>query len=438
MLRLQSRLTKLGGVSFENFESILGVRDGLDAENWFIFVGESHQGPFSLDEMLRKYDLGLIDASSLVWRVGMSQWQTVANTPELQKWDTTQESKQIIVPRHYLGANALQKYRAKGVRNLAVSRKIVLSRNQLIMVVAGLVLLAFVFWVNGAVRKIPESVHLSTADRRLLNSVLQLPVRSSKAETASALVMEAPGVPRFFIASNAVDGERYEVVLAGVPETLVGRVRYFKSVELRLADGWAETPAFLQEDGRPLVPGEYKLYVRSLRNARALDGRKQFEASLPWDKNPPKTFFLGALRDANYQQRLNEYRKNLISTSKAELQELSEYLNTILSLWDKRVQGSAIDETSISMIRQMNDVFASWTEDSVERDFQFDEFYRDVKAGGKTLYEIVVSRGPDERDAQELHTRLLGVRDKVKKMTEDLESGGAGTRSIKLQSKQLR
>jgi hypothetical protein len=49
--------------------------DQFEEKKWFVFLGDHHEGPFSMAEMLSKVEQRVITSSSYVWAEGMTDWK---------------------------------------------------------------------------------------------------------------------------------------------------------------------------------------------------------------------------------------------------------------------------------------------------------------------------------------------------------------------------
>lgn len=48
---------------------------------WYVFYSDTQMGPFSVEEVKRAVDVGTIGPQSMVWKDGMSDWQSMAEVP---------------------------------------------------------------------------------------------------------------------------------------------------------------------------------------------------------------------------------------------------------------------------------------------------------------------------------------------------------------------
>jgi hypothetical protein len=57
--------------------------DAAEDKKWFIYVGDHHEGPFSLNDLRGKMSQGVISTSSYVWAEGMPDWQLLTEIHQL-------------------------------------------------------------------------------------------------------------------------------------------------------------------------------------------------------------------------------------------------------------------------------------------------------------------------------------------------------------------
>lgn len=56
--------------------------DGFTEKKWFVYIGDQHQGPFSLSEIQGKMGQGEVKTDSFVWADGMPDWKAMTDVPE--------------------------------------------------------------------------------------------------------------------------------------------------------------------------------------------------------------------------------------------------------------------------------------------------------------------------------------------------------------------
>lgn len=64
---------------------------------WFVFKGTHHLGPFSVEEMSAFYSSGEINVQTLIWKEGNENWEPLSKTPDFQ-FLFKQEKKEIALP----------------------------------------------------------------------------------------------------------------------------------------------------------------------------------------------------------------------------------------------------------------------------------------------------------------------------------------------------
>jgi hypothetical protein len=57
--------------------------DSAEEKKWFIYVGDHHEGPFSLNDLRGKMSQGIISDKSYTWAEGMADWQVITEVQPL-------------------------------------------------------------------------------------------------------------------------------------------------------------------------------------------------------------------------------------------------------------------------------------------------------------------------------------------------------------------
>jgi hypothetical protein len=58
--------------------------DGFNEKKWFVYLGDHHEGPFSLAEMQGKMNAGAVTSTHYVWCEGMGDWLPMTNVPQFE------------------------------------------------------------------------------------------------------------------------------------------------------------------------------------------------------------------------------------------------------------------------------------------------------------------------------------------------------------------
>lgn len=77
------------------------LMEGFTEKKWFVYLGDHHEGPFSLDEIQGKLSNGQVSTTQYVWCDGMSDWKLMT---EVDAFETIRNA--IPVPPPTLGAGA--------------------------------------------------------------------------------------------------------------------------------------------------------------------------------------------------------------------------------------------------------------------------------------------------------------------------------------------
>lgn len=79
----------------------LHAMDGLTEKKWFVYLGDHHEGPFSIDELQGKLTAGQVSTTQYVWCDGMTDWKLMSEVDVFEKLRAA-----IPVPPPTLGAGA--------------------------------------------------------------------------------------------------------------------------------------------------------------------------------------------------------------------------------------------------------------------------------------------------------------------------------------------
>jgi hypothetical protein len=56
--------------------------DGFTEKKWFVYIGDKHEGPFSLEEIQGQMTQGRVSTESYVWADGMADWKAMPEVPD--------------------------------------------------------------------------------------------------------------------------------------------------------------------------------------------------------------------------------------------------------------------------------------------------------------------------------------------------------------------
>src|SRR3954467_9410853 len=63
--------------------------DGFTDKKWFVYIGDHHEGPFSLEDIQGKMAQGQVTRNSYVWAEGMADWKAMIEMSEFGSLTTS-------------------------------------------------------------------------------------------------------------------------------------------------------------------------------------------------------------------------------------------------------------------------------------------------------------------------------------------------------------
>jgi hypothetical protein len=348
-------------------------------KKWFVYVGDHHEGPFSVPEMAARQESGSVTPESYVWCEGMADWLMLSQVNELER--DLKDFKAAVRP-------AATKLETKPAAKPAAGRsaepevveasapapkaKLKSKKNIPLILTATLLVLVFGSFLGLAAlsRSASEEVHASLRPflARLvqtipaLSSAFQLVptlsdikedeffeleaarggLVSDGARIALALSQQDPNRPFFYVATNLPHGTRFEIHLVGQSETLLNRLQFNTQGTLSTTQGFGKSEVFLAEGGQPLPKGRYLAYLVEASDQEAaikeklasIEGTKaptKLPASIPATAKfvVSKSLFIGGERDETYLSRLKAFHEKIRTNAEKELQELKQYAQTL-------------------------------------------------------------------------------------------------------------
>jgi hypothetical protein len=310
---------------------------GDSSKKWFVLVDDRYRGPYSQSQILSAIEQGGLAGANLVWKEGMIDWEILAKVAEFKEsgpiveadvqmsqsalsfLDHLEPAEDEIKAQRYSSPSEAPapNFEAQTPPPLAFNSEFWTPENQTqtpkwkelrfklaALLAATLILVSALWQFNRS--GFPVLKDLNAREARELSAIAKDDISVGD----SAGVALAPAnlrEPQFYIASNAEDGTLLEASLVGVRDTMVDSFYYRSSITLKVKNNFAKTPAFVQVDGKPLAAGEYTLTV-------AKGGAPLVQ----------KTFFLGGIKDRDYQDRLQLYLGKLRMQAEGELSEVRQ------------------------------------------------------------------------------------------------------------------
>lgn len=416
-------------------------------KKWFVYVGDHHEGPFSIPEMVARKESGAVTPDSYVWCEGMADWLMLSQVSELEQGlrEYTEASRPVSAPVETRETGSVRVASApapKAVRKKSGKTPLILTVTLLLFVLGGFGALI------GISHSSNEELHASI--RPLLSRLVQgvpalgslfqliptLPdvkedeffeLQTAKtgalaggARLALALSNQDANRPFFYISTNLPHGTKFEIHLVGQTETLLNRLQFSTQGTLSTSQGFGKSEVFLAEGGQPVPKGRYMAYVvessdqdasikEQLSVVEALKTQVKMPSSIPATAKfvVAKSVFLGGERDETYLTRLKAFHEKIRATSEKELQELVQYSNTL----DTQFQNLTTDfqrlftakkatasmrnswkknlELWTRISTQLDGSIQTWSPETLKNEFFYGKVYELVKTAFQSLKTLV-------------------------------------------------
>ena len=257
--------------------------------------------------------------------------------------------------------------------------------------------------------------------------------------------------PSIYLASALPNGAKFDLILVGVPETLLSQTSLVIKASTELQNRLASVLSLRQPDGRPLTPGEYRLYVTESEASSQLQSVASVISNLP-DASVPfpaeseiqgtrklflqKTYFLGGEKDDTYSKRLKDFHDRLRARSQEELtevgtllQKLSAQLSATADEHKKLFGGKPIKnadkrwnefhEKWTGIQTQLEQGFSGWAEAISRKEFYHWGLYQLIRSASEKISQLhvqqhsgVLIRPSDLQEFQkQLAEKLKGAQD---------------------------
>jgi hypothetical protein len=348
--------------------------DAINEKKWFVYLGDRHEGPYSLEEIEGKMDGGQVSSATYVWAEGMPDWKSMkevsdfgsllargaaprSSAPaESEESDTgsvllhpaesgaptpTAAAADDGSPNLVEGAEAPRKSRRGRIffalllvvvagslvvlrqsgrldrlRGHPLIRSLLASAGDAIRP-ATLQLTDRAPWLAPLFSPLPELKDVVAPEYGELQEAARAPAESP----VFALALATSDIlnPAFYVAARVEDGKRLRVRVTGVPDTLLNHVSFENEAPVTIDKRWGKSEPVRFPDGKPLPRGEY--WVSVLDSGPAGSGEQKLLVK--------KQYFLGGPKDATYSERLEEYHSKLKAKAQAELVELKQFVSTL-------------------------------------------------------------------------------------------------------------
>ena len=296
---------------------------------WFVYVGDHHEGPFSVSDIGQKIGAGIVAREAYVWKEGMGDWKPMAEVSDFQSilaapaptfsaagssgtFDGTGGESNSLTssiapdasgPRVTLGAkktsSTVTALPSAGMADTApvqggTKKKKKISVGVIVFGIFAAFLLALLQgWLDpilqnpamksqvssiqiGLVNKFPalggilpsisRPDDIDDADFEVLKEAASGPVETVGAKMAVALSKADIIAPQFFVASNLPDGTLIEIKVIGIGETLLNTTEFMATAQATIQKRLGKSEAIRAPDGKAIPRGSYQIYAYEAAN----------------------------------------------------------------------------------------------------------------------------------------------------------------------------
>jgi hypothetical protein len=413
-------------------------------KKWFVYVGDHHEGPFSIPEMAARQDSGEVTSDSYVWCEGMADWLMLSQVNELEQGlrEFKEASQPAATPVSSRKESVATAPAPKSVQKKNKRLPLILTAIFLVLVIGGLASLV------GISRSSNEELHASI--RPLLSRLVQnVPALGSLfqliptlpdvkedeffelqaantgalregARVAIALSTQDANRPFFYVSTNLPHGIKFEIQMVGQADTLLNRLQFSTQGTLATSQGFGKSEVFLAEGGQLIPKGRYMVYLmeaseqdasmkEQLAQVEAIKFQGKLPASIPSTAKfvVAKSLFLGGERDETYLTRLKAFHDKIRANSEKELQELKQYsqtldfqFNTLTTDFQRLFSTKKATATLrnswkknlglwTQISTQLDQSIQTWSPETLKNEFFYGKVYELVKSAFQSLKSLI-------------------------------------------------
>ncbi len=404
-------------------------------KKWYVLLEEEHEGPFSFFEIESKLDAEILREDDYVWSEEMFDWKKMKdvkafkellNAPSEEKKregvDSGSVSTDLILHPQESRASFEEKRPGSEKKNQRRFKRLFLQA--LLLSLLGVV---FVWQLRGSVRQFLEQRKvlglmsfegLSDQERRELKEVVRGSSLDSLPSVALGVIKPNSQAPYFVVGTNLPDGARFDIYIEGVSETLLEKYRVSEVTTVVAQRGLGKSLPFHSVKGKPLPLGEYRVFVtHSAQEPEQVHALLQKLPVLSLSSGPAipfpvrifsqKTYFLGGVKDFDYDQKLKHYHEVLAEKARLELLELSQCIATLedqlsqltfefqklvepgeIKKSQQKAAWSLFDQRWSSLEKKLDASFEQWTPEWLEENIFYNKLYGMVRHAGKLVQEV--------------------------------------------------
>lgn len=305
--------------------------DATQEKKWFIYIGDHHEGPISIDEIQQKLSQGQVTSGSFVWAEGMPDWKAMN---EIDAFQGLSQSASDSAPAPAPVAAPIQEDAPAPA--LATAEEIQMpneNKSAPVQVVGGqskmkrairlLILLGgpaaiIGLYMAGMLNPLLENPAVKAMTISMTESVRpQLIALSEKVPLLKGIISPIPHLedvnpdeleelkhaagqpeggapvvalamsqgdllmPSFYAAGNVSEGAQYFLVVVGIGDTLLNQTSFDVSRKVTFSKKMAKSEPVRAPDGKSLPRGEYFVTIQ--------DSLPEATPAAPAVQTPPQT-----------------------------------------------------------------------------------------------------------------------------------------------------
>ena len=354
-------------------------------KKWFIYIGDHHEGPFSVEEVSEKKKSYEVNNESYVWCEGMNDWVMLSEVKELTLEPKILPTLKISSPPQPASLKSTSfhstvTHSVSGQTGLTQSKPLAKSvggsKKRSLPIYLFLSLFVIFTLSLGAlsalsrfaseelhaklrptlsllVEKVPaiqSLFHLVpvmndiTPEEQTELEQARIGTPESGVKIALASSQSDSNRPFFYVSTNLPDRIKLDVYLVGISETLLNKLQFAGQNSATPFKGFGKTEVFTA-DGAQLIPkGEYQVVVvesleqeesvkTQIANFQSVKAIGKLPVTVPQNSHFAvlKSYFLGGPRDQVYLTRLKQFHEKIKQNAEREVQELRQYSDTLNS-----------------------------------------------------------------------------------------------------------
>jgi len=295
----------------------------MSEKKWFIYVGDRHEGPFTVSEIWDGIESGRFQKSAFVWADGMKDWVALAGLPEFERpvsvpplpaapampplpmFSPEAKSTPVVEtapvleePRREPTLTGINRTTVIEVADLESATSPAIRRPEalggvlstrpsaigdgektpfihpkfkpviyavMVVVVLGIlqrsgVLRGVEERIGSSFSSLPELTDVTPEEYAELQKAAKAP-KSAGPQVALALSKSDPLAPIFYVSTNLQDGAKFEVYVEGVSHRILNTLSFSGKLDVTTQKNFAKTQALRYPDGKPIPRGEHVVYV---------------------------------------------------------------------------------------------------------------------------------------------------------------------------------